>query len=156
MPRISTQPYRFLLFFAVLFLFPANVTAIPIADYQHNLKQAITALDTLRQSDEEEDPNAYETRINQTIEAVRGVLPQSQTVESDGEVCNVDNSWLHKALEELNQAADRLEKIDQILQTLQALEARIAERQQSGSSLDSKDQAKSKLESILARPEYVK
>jgi len=156
MPRISTQPYCSLLFFAVLFLFPANAAAIPIADYQHNLKQAITALDTLRQSDEEEDPNAYETRINQTIEAVRGVLPQSQIVECDGEVCNVDNSWLHKALDELNQADDRLKKLGQILQTLQALETRIAERQQSGSSRDSKDEEKSRLESILARPEYVK
>ena len=156
MPQISTPQFRFLFLIAVLFLCPATVAAIPIADYHNNLKQAITALDTLRQSDEEEKPAEYETRFTQTTDAVRNALPQNQTIELDGQVCDVDNSWLHKALDELKQVVDRPEKLDEILQTLQALETRIAERQQSSSLVDSKDEAKSRLESILARPEYVR
>jgi hypothetical protein len=156
MPQISTPQFRFLFLIAVLFLCPASVAAIPIADYHNNLKQAITALDTLLHSDEEETPADYETRFTQTIEAVRNALPPNQTIELNGEVRDVDNSWFHKALDELNEVVDRPEKIEHILGRLQALEARIAEGQQSGGPAERKDQAKSRLESILARPEYVR
>jgi hypothetical protein len=156
MPQISTPHYRVLLLIVVLFLCPARAAAIPIADYHNNLQQAITAVDTLIHFDEEETPGDYETQLTQTIEAVRNALPQTQSIESDGEVCNVDNSWVHKALDELKKPEDRPEKLEQLLQSLYSLEERIAERQQPGPSVDSKDQAKSKLESILARPEYVR
>src|SRR5688500_22150 len=122
MPQISTPQSRLLFLIAVLFLCPATVAAIPITDYHYNLKQAITALDTLSEIDEEENPGDYETQLTQTIEAVRIALPQNQTIELDGQVCDVDNSWLHKALDDLKPGVDRPEKIQQIFETLQALE----------------------------------
>jgi Domain of unknown function (DUF4129) len=138
----------------VLFFCPASVSALPIAEYQKNLQQAITALDTLNQSDEDESTTDFENRFNQTIEAVRAALPEHQTIESGTEVYNVDNSWLHKELNELNQASNPLDNIKQILATLQALQTRVAEGQNPGTQMDSKDQAKTKLDTILARPEY--
>lgn len=155
MSQISTKRCRLLPLAALLFLFPVNAIAIPIADYHQNLKNAITALDTLTQSDEEEDPTDYERRFNQTIEGVRAALPEHQTVESPEGTYEVDNSWLHRDLKELTEVVDRPEKLRQLLESLQAVEARLAERQNPNSTADSKDQAKNRLESILARPEFV-
>ncbi|HYK22421.1 MAG TPA: DUF4129 domain-containing protein [Pyrinomonadaceae bacterium] len=137
-----------------LFLFPINAFAIPISAYQQNLKNVITALDTLLQSDEEESSEHYESRFEQTIEAIRRVVPEHQTVESEAETYNVDNSWLHKDLNALQESNDRLKKITHILEALRSLEARIAQRQQPANSSGSKDDAKGKLEGILSRPEY--
>jgi len=138
----------------LFFVFPVNVLAIPISDYQQNLKKAITALDTLTQSDENESTNDYNKRFDQTIEGVRQALPENQTVESETETYNVDNSWLHRDLDNLKQSVDILKETSEINERLRALEARIAERQKPIQSGESKDQAKDKLEGILARPEY--
>jgi Domain of unknown function (DUF4129) len=140
---------------AAFFLCPAKIAAVPIADYHRSLKEAITALDTLDQLDDGESITNYETRFYQTVEIVRAAFPQNQTVESEGDVYNVDSSWLHKGLDELKVSVDRPEKIKQLSEILHAIETRVAERQDPGRSVESKDQAKSKLETILARPEYV-
>jgi hypothetical protein len=160
MPQISTKSlsrsaaYAALLT-AILFLCPLSVAAIPISEYQQNLKNAITALGTLAESDEDESSEDYENRFNQTLEGIRTALPRNQTVEFEGAVCNVDNSWLHKALDELEQVVDRPEKNKRISEMLQALETRVAERQDLGQPAQSKDEAKNRLQGILARPEYV-
>jgi len=156
---MSTKHHRYIVacvvvLTAVLFVCPAKIPALPIAEYQQNLKNAITALDTLTQIDEDESTSAYENRFTQKIEGIRAALPQNQIVESGEDACNVDSSWLHKALDELKESVDRPAKIHQIIQTLQAIEKRVAERQEPGQTVESKDQAKSRLESILARPEY--
>src|SRR5215204_5516948 len=78
---------------AFFFLCPARTAALPIAGYQQNLQRAITALDTLAQVDEDESEMDVEKRVAQTIAGVRGVLPEHQTIEADGESCEVDNAW---------------------------------------------------------------
>jgi len=142
---------------AFFFLCPARTAALPIAGYQQNLQRAITALDTLAQVDEDESETEFEKRLAGTIAGVRAVLPAHQTIEADGESCTVDNSWLHKTFDELEELAadEQLQRIKQVVESLRALEAGVAERQNPGSLVQSKEQAKSKLESILARPEYV-
>src|ERR1041385_1365061 len=154
MPQISTKQSRFLVLATLLFLFPASVVAIPIADYHENLKKAITALDTLSQSDEDESPDDYESRFERTIEGVRAALPEHQTVESPEGVCEIDNSWLHRDLKEVMAAVDPSKKLNQVIQRLHAIEARIAERVEQAPPAERKGWAKSRLESILARPEY--
>jgi hypothetical protein len=162
MPQISTTHRRHSLtrtFVAlIVLLFPGGVAAaaVPVADYQKHLKEAITALETLFQRDQDESASDFESRLTRTIEAVRVVLPEHQTVEFEGDVSDVDNSWLHERLDELKQsnADQQHEKITRILETLQALEARVGERQNPGGQIDGKDDAKRRLESILARPEY--
>ena len=142
---------------AVLFVCPANVAAIPIAEYEQRLEQAINDLTKLAKVDKDWNDTDFQNRVRQTSDAITAALPERLTVEADADVFNVDNSSLHKSLEHLKRrpAGEQFLIIDQITQTLQALEARIAERRTATQSGTSKEQAKSKLESILARPEYV-
>lgn len=139
-----------------LFVFPAKASAITLIEYQHKIQQAITALDTLVQVDEHETEEDFAKRLKQTIDAVRVALPEHFTVEEKGGVFEVDNSSLHKALGDLESMPieEQLRKISEVKETLRALEARIFERIAATSSGETKDQAKSRLESILARPEY--
>lgn len=147
---------RFLAIVVALFVFPATASAISLTDYQQKLKQAVTALDTLAQVDEHETEEEFNKRLLQTIDAVRVALPEHFTVEENGDVCQIDNSALHKTLEDLKSlsAEAKFKKINDVKDTLQALEMRIAERIAATPSGETKDQAKSRLESILARPDY--
>jgi ElaB/YqjD/DUF883 family membrane-anchored ribosome-binding protein len=154
------QSYRkhfvLLLITGLLVLFPINASALPVAEYHNNLQRAITALDTLSQYDEEESFTDYESRFSRTINLVRTAIPEHQSVELGNEVCNVDNALLHKALEELRQssAEERSERLQRLIQSLKAIEERVAEQQRTA-AMDSKEESKKKLESILARAEYV-
>jgi len=141
---------------AFLFVCPANVAAIPIAEYHQNLKRAISELEKLIEVDKDWDETDFQNRLLQTIENLRTTLPVNQTIEVDGEVCNVDNSSLHKSLEDLKKlpATEQFDKVEHISELLKAIEARISEREAAVERAQSKEQAKSKLESILSRPEY--
>jgi Domain of unknown function (DUF4129) len=159
MPQISSKALSRSAVLAVLlsillFVCPARVAAIPISEYEQNIKNAIVSLEELVTDDEEEIPDDYEEQLNQALAEIRGTLPRNQTVESDGEVYNVDNTWLHQSLEELRQEANRSERIEQIIARLTAMDTRVVERQQQTQTLESKDAAKQRLETILARPEY--
>ena len=143
---------------ALLFVCPANVAAIPLADYQRNLKHAINLLEKATEVEVDTDwvEADFEKRMLETIEFVRVTLPEHQTVEVDGEVCNINNAWLHESLNELKKlpGSEQFEKVELLTESLKALEMRITERQAAVARAESKEQAKSKLESILARPEY--
>ena len=160
MPQISKTHRRSIACVAVLVVFlfvcPANVAAIPIAEYHQRLKQAIDELVEVVEINKDYDAADFENRMLETIEVIRVTLPEHLTVEVDGEVCNVDNTSLHKSLEDLKKlpGAKQFEKVEHITEFLQAIEARIAERQAAVASGVSKEEAKTKLESILARPEY--
>jgi hypothetical protein len=154
MSQFSTAHYRYRLaaVFGVLFLFlcPATVAAIPITDYHFNLKYAISTLGHLSQSGD-----SFDSELPEAVESVRTKLPKHETVEFEGEVYKIDNSWLHKDLDELAQADNRTERLAHIVWTLQAIETRVAERASPGGSpAENKQWARTRLESILARPEY--
>lgn len=154
MSQFSTTPYRYSIaaVFGVLllFLFPATITADPISQYQANLKSAIATLGHLSESGD-----GFDTELPGAVDSVREKLPKHQTVEFEGEVYNVDNSWLHKDLDELASAENRNKRLAHITWTLQAIETRVAERQHPGATpAENKEWAKTRLESILARPEY--
>jgi len=154
MSQFSTTHYRYSLaaVFGVLllFLFPATAAAIPITDYHFNIKYAISTLGELSQSGHD-----FDSELPTALESVRTRLPKHQTIEFEGEVYNVDNSWLHKELDELEKADNRSERLAHIVWTLQAIETRVAERAKPGGSpAENKQWAKTRLESILARPEY--
>jgi|ERR1041384_477884 CHASE3 domain sensor protein len=139
----------------LLLLTCTSVSAVPLSNYHQNIKRAIETLEALTKIDEDEaDVNDIENQFVESSRSVRSILPQHQTVEFDGDSYNVDNSWLHKSLDELDRSADRSDKLEQILDSLRALEARVAERQNPGRLAESKEQAKGRLENILNRPEY--
>jgi plasmid stabilization system protein ParE len=162
MPQISKTPRRCIacvvVLVAFLFVCPANVAAIPLAEYEQRLKQAINELvnTTKVDTDQEWVESDFERRMIEAVEIVRVALPEHVTVEADGEVYNIDNSWLHQSFDELTKlpGAKQFEKAEKIIEVLQAIEVRITERQGAVAAAQSKEQAKSKLESILARPEY--
>src|SRR5690348_18095829 len=93
--------------FALLLLVPitANADTIPAAGYHNNVQRAVTALDSLRQIDENETSDSYEHRLDQTIAGVDEVLPERQSVQTSEGVCEVDNSWLHEELKQLKVAS---------------------------------------------------
>jgi len=141
--------------FVLLLLVPSNVVAIPISQYQQNLNTAISTLQALNESPDDESEYAYYNRMKSSVGIVRLTLPENQPVEFEGETCNVDNAWLHKDLDELEKADDPTEKLGHIVWTLYAIQERVAERQNPGGrTLENKQWAKTRLESILARPEY--
>lgn len=132
-----------------------EVVARPLADYHQNIKQAVGALETMLLPEEEQTAAEFESEFGDSLATIRTALPENETVEIEGEVVNVDNSWLHQALDELIHLGDRQTKRDQILLSLRALEARVAERESPASLREDKQQARNRIESILARPEYV-
>ncbi len=138
----------------VLLVTCTNVAAVPLSDYHQNIKRAIETLEPLTKLDEETGSHDIDNVFAESTKSVRSILPQHETVEFEGDSYNVDNSWLHKSLDELDQSANRSNKLEQILNALHALEARVADRQSPGELVETKEQAKSRLENILNRPEY--
>lgn len=153
--QLSTSRRRNLaLSLLVLLVACTNVVAVPLSNYHQNIKRAIATLEPLTQIDDDADVDDIETQFEESSKTVRSILPEHETVEFEGDSYTVDNSWLHKSLDELDQSANRSNKLAQVLATLRALEARVADRQSPGSLVDSKEQAKGRLENILKRPEY--
>jgi hypothetical protein len=141
---------------AHLFAGAVTTVAIPLTQYERDLKNAITGLDSLNESDEDAGPRDLHTRVLFITSSIKTSLLEHETVESGSDVYTVDNSWLHTALDELTKTPDEQlpEKIAPITARLHALEERVAERQNPGATRDNKDDAKKRLEGILARPEY--
>jgi hypothetical protein len=156
MPQISTKSLsRAAVLTALLLVCPAHVAAIPLSEYHQHIKNALASLESLSEVDEEELPDDWETQVDDAIAGIRNTLPQNETVESDGETYNVDNHWLHKALDELKPQESRFDRLQDLVERLRAMDARVTERQNQTQGLQSKDDAKNKLKGILERPEYV-
>ena len=137
---------------AHLFLIPLDVAAIPVTEYQQNLKNAVAALEALYEMDVEDAE--YEAKFRQTVENIRTTLPQQQAVEIGEESIQVNNAEIHQLVEKLEQSEEQIDEMRQLIDKLNAIEQRVADRQAMTASGETKGWAKSRLESILARPEY--
>ena len=133
-------------------------SARPLGEYQRHVQQAVSALDTLAQSDEGESDLARVTRDEDTLAAVRAVLPASEDVEWEETSFKIDNSWLHRELETFEKApaAKKRQALTLITKRLQALAHRLEELEKAEPTSTSKDDASKKLGEILQRPEYVR
>src|SRR5437870_6091602 len=150
---------RLLFAVGLLALGADTVRAISITEYQKQIRQAVTALDTLAQSDETESEAAFGARDAETLHGVRNLLPPTESVEWNGEIFNVDNSWLHKDLDKYaaDRSGERYNLLKRIAERLQALEERIIEIKTPGAhKLSNKEEAGRKLAEILRRPEYAR
>ncbi|MCA1578493.1 MAG: DUF4129 domain-containing protein [Acidobacteria bacterium] len=143
---------------AVLLLVPAVTKADTIsdADYQNKLQQAVSALESMQAIEEAETPYYNQNEFAGTLAKVREALPEQQQVQAGNEVCNVDNTWVHAALKDLEAASpeDRADKLTHLVERLKAIEERVAYERRAAMAADSKANSKEKLEGILARPEY--
>jgi ABC-type multidrug transport system fused ATPase/permease subunit len=152
------SPQAFVAVAVLLILFAATAQAIPLSTYHREIKQAVTALDTLAQTDETETPEDYTRREGETIAAVRQLLPRTETVDWEGTEVSVDNSWLHQQLDHFGKdhGPERTEILRRIKERLQAIDERITEVVTPGESVaTNKAENNQRLREILARPEYV-
>jgi hypothetical protein len=135
----------------------AAIHATPVSEYHKHLGQAITALDSLAQLDENETAGAYEARGAETILSVRQLLPANETIESPAEKFTVDNSWLQQELDKYKTAssAERAELRQRMIERLQAIAERVKEAETATGEQD-KAQQRKKLAEILQRPEYAR
>jgi hypothetical protein len=133
-----------------------TVQAIPISQYQEQIRQAVTALDTLTLKDETEDVAAYEQRSLETVNGVRNLIPETLAIEWRSEKFNADNSWLHHELNNYGTVmkGERPELLLRITERLQALDQRITELQMPGAKTPDKAETSRKLAEILRRPEF--
>jgi len=149
-----------LLFLAGLTVMSASsVQAIPLSEYHKQIRQALTALDTLVSRDETEEAAAYDKRSLETVGGVRNLVPKTQTVEWKGTSFTVDNSWLHDDLDKYAtvKKRERPELLRSITERLQAIGERIAEPQIPGAGeFPSKAETSHRLAEILQRPEYAR
>jgi len=133
------------------------VHAIPITEYQKQIRQAVTVLDTLTLRGETEGVAADEQRSLETVKGVRNLLPETQTIEWRNEKFDVDNAWLHHELSKYGTVmkAERPELLLRITERLQALDQRITELQKPIAGPNPEKAASSrKLAEILRRPEF--
>ena len=164
-PQLFTQrkskrnPLRKIRFraLALVLLLSGSVYASTFDDYLKRVEQSVEALDTLIFMDETETPEQVKSRIEYTIASVRSYLPAREVVEWDGETYEVQNQWVHDALdrsqkmqgeaaeEELRSLNERLTSLSQSLK--QAKEAKAF----SGMN---RTQASDKLKEILSRQEF--
>ncbi len=140
---------------SLLTLFVTTAHAKSLSEYHLQLRESITALDTMSQHDESETETERATRVGQTLAAVRAALPETDTAETSGVTVTVNNSWLHRELETYEKTqTDRAGTLTRILERLRGLEQRVAEIDQSGRTPSDKEAAGKHLAEILSRPEY--
>ena len=147
---LRIPPLAFVIFVAVL-----PVHAISLNEYRDRVTRAVTALDSLAQTDEGESTYDYAQRNADTVKAVRDTLPASQTVEWGATTFKVDNAWLHEELDKLSQTQqlEHIRGIERIKERLLAMSERLTEAQSAAGTTD-KSAASRKLAEILQRPEY--
>src|SRR6266498_2398549 len=145
---------RFLLAGTVLFLLAQAISASSVSEYHKRIRQAVTALDSLVQSDETEDASTYDKRREETLMSVRTLLPEAESVEWDGQKFPVNNFWLHQELDKYASTpkAERDEFLKSVTERLQAIEERLAEieRPPSGAVVDKAEESR-KLAEFLQR-----
>jgi hypothetical protein len=158
--RTLAAKYRFcsrlLVLSAVLSLCVSNSVATTLSEYHEAIDYAISDLQAVMERGEEEAAADYETRFTETIDRIRLRLPPNQQIESEHGKWTTDNSWLHKALDDLQRAPieERPSKVASLLEAMGAVDERVAELENAERIDGDKAATKQKLESILARPEY--
>src|SRR5260221_14781409 len=79
----------------------AGARAVTLGDYRHQVSRARASIEELRAAYAADYPSQREQFIAATIGLVRAELPARETVLLGRQTVAVDNTWLHKALDEL-------------------------------------------------------
>jgi hypothetical protein len=159
--RIPTSNHRrlcrLLILLAVFSLGVSRAIAVPLSEYRDAIEHIIDDVQSLTEQTEDETAADFEDRFAETIAAMRTEFPKTQPVELENATWNTDNVWFHNALDDLQRApADqRAAKLASLADSLAALRNRINDLAAATKVADNKATDKQKLDSILARPEYV-
>jgi hypothetical protein len=137
----------------------AGARAVTLEDYRHQVSRARASIQELQAAYAAEYPSQREQFIAATIALVRAELPEQETVLLGRQTVAVDNTWLHKALDELEKIRGynprRAELVAHIDERLRALSERLDEMQD-GKPDAGKDDNKTRLAEILRRSDYNK
>jgi hypothetical protein len=129
------------------------------AEYRHRVSQAITEIAQLQSANNSGDPSQSQSDISSAAR-IRENLPAKETVQIDSQGIVVDNTWLHRALQQYEQGnntrAQRAYLLARIEERLRAIDASLEEMQAATTTASDKDSDKGKLAEILRRPEYNK
>lgn len=150
---------RFVFALGVLLCVASAISASSLREYHQRIEQAVTALDTLANSEEAETASSYASRDDETVTNVRSLIPKTETVESNGASFAVDNSWLHDELDRYadDNSTERYNLLRRITTRLAAVAARITDLEKPPTRTGaSKEEERRKLAEILQRPEYAR
>lgn len=158
----------------LLSLCGAAARASTFDDYQRRVHGATIALDALASPDEETSREEHVLKIDRTLDEVRRLLPPSEQVVWRGETLNVDNAWLHTAIDATHRISEYealVVALAGITERLRALSDRLEEinpmpRAGDGSASPRSDSTtpptaqtraeKERLANILRRAEYAR
>jgi hypothetical protein len=138
-------------------LVASTAPAISRNQYHQNVRQAITALETLAQSDENESVTAFEARDNETVRRVDELLPANEKIDDVSGV-EIDNSWLGPELRRYTseKSSQRYDLLRSITERLKAIDERLTEFEKADTATaETKENSKKKMAEILSRPEYL-
>src|SRR6266852_4120375 len=115
----------------VLLSWVTGARAVTLDDYRHQVSRARASIQELETA--AEYPSQREQFIAATIALVRAELPEQETVLLGRQTVAVDNTWLHKALDQLEKIkgdnARRADLLAHIDERLRALGERLDEMQ---------------------------
>ena len=138
----------------------ARASAATLADYRHRVSQAIAVIEQLQATYDDEDPSLRQHFATTSVARIREDLPARETVLLNAQSVVVDNTWLHRALQDYEETGStkpqRAEALARIDERLRALDERLEEMQRGKPAAADKDSDKGKLAEILRRPEYNK
>jgi hypothetical protein len=144
----------------LLFACVESAQAIPLSVYHERVRRAIISIGSIATALQGEERNRERdsSRETATLQELRQILPATETVEWQGDVLRIDNSWLTQALDayELLPVDDpkRAESLARIAERLQAIEERLSETERGALKAVDKDEEKARLAAILRREEY--
>ena len=158
-PRLRRKPYLAVVGVFVVLSWVAGARAVTLDDYRHQVSRAHASIQELQAAYAAEYPSQREQFAAATIALVRAELPEQETVLLGRQTVAVDNTWLHKALDQLEKIkgdnARRADLLTHIDERLRALGERLDEMQD-GKPGAGKDDNKTGLAEILRRSEYNK
>lgn len=128
--------------------------------YRERVHKATIALDTLAATDEDASEEEHAGATAGVVRDVRAMLPPRERIEWEDGTLDVDNAWLHAALDAYQRiarsdVAERADALARITERLRALDERLgASDEETNASARDKRAEKERLEAILRRPEY--
>ncbi len=156
----SARLAALVVFCVLLFLQPATVFAIGLAQYREKLSEATESLETILYPDENASIDENAEFDANTIKNIRASFSSIIKLENSGQSIEPDHKWLFERLDSLEKVLREPKPRDaitsEIIDRLDAISARISELENSTAAASTKDENKRRLDEILNRPEYAK